>query len=108
MAKMDPGAPIAGALLRMDEWPPDCDAEGNPLPTNVRVLTEPRSFTHPGSAALQCWSELADVPSAAIDWSANVAVAYSIECCSTYVHAFRRLRCQSAAVHDILGHAAKK
>jgi len=36
MAKMDPGAPIAGALLRMDEWPPDCDAEGNPLPTNVR------------------------------------------------------------------------
>ena len=38
MAKMDPGAPIAGALLRMDEWPPDCDVEGNPLPTNVRTL----------------------------------------------------------------------
>ena len=40
MAKMDPGAPVAGALLRMDEWPPDCDIDGNPLPSAVR--TPPR------------------------------------------------------------------
>ena len=31
MAKLDPGAPVLGALLRMDEWPPDCDAHGIPL-----------------------------------------------------------------------------
>jgi hypothetical protein len=48
MAKLDPGAPIAGALLRMDEWPPDCDIEGNPLPSAVRcmqALTLPVSLT---------------------------------------------------------------
>ena len=44
MAKLDPGVPVLGALLRMDEWPPDCDAHGIPLAVQVWSPRTPATY----------------------------------------------------------------
>ena len=34
----EPGPPVAGALLRVEEWPPEVGPSGEPLPKRVRIV----------------------------------------------------------------------
>ena len=51
----EPGPPVGGALHRIDQWPPDCAADGTPLANQVG-LAVPRISWHSSCRPGQAYS----------------------------------------------------